>query len=439
MIFDRPLTPEEQKRSQKNYKKFLLLNGFAYMCLGETVIILLAVRMGCPDWVIAGLGAMVYFGFLLLPLGKFVASRMGAAASQSFFWVARNMAGYLVVIAVPISLMQYNITSQLLVLLGGFFFYGFRAAGVILSQPLIGEITAPAERSSFVSQNSIIGIGSGCLALLMIGILCRLTENIWALTAVAFIGSSTGLFASRYVKKVDESNILRDSAKRPLLPELRNIWQIPDIRRQVTATFIVHLSTILYLPVSLLAVKRGFGISDGTAIFFSFFQWIACIAGSYLCAKVTRKLGPRRVAILSYLTVLGMTPLWYLLTEMETLLFSCLLLVPFILGGVCRNMMENSMTHYFLQTVDGDKRVAVSLLISTTAGAGAGIVGLGFTSLVFGLLDKTLQYTAQTGTFQVYFILTGILLAPGLLFLSRLTPLPFEKRIMKKSYLDFLW
>lgn len=439
MIYNRPLTPEEQKKSQSNYKKFLLLNGFAYMCLGETVIILLAVRMGCPDWVIGGLGAMVYFGFLLLPLGKFVASRVGAARSQSFFWVARNMAGFLVVAAVPLSLLGWSHLSQALVLMGGFFFYGFRAAGVILSQPLMGEITAPAERSAFVAKNSMIGIGTGCIALLVIGILCQFTDNIWALTAVAFIGSSTGLCASQYIRKIDESNILRDSAKRPLLPELQNIWQRPNIRKQALATFIVNLSVILYLPVSILAVKRGFGISDATAIFFTLFQWICSIGGSYLCSKVTRKLGPRRVVIVSYLTILAMTPLWWLLGELQTVFIVFLLLFPFILGGVCRNLMENSMTHYFLQTVDADKRVAVSLLMFTTAGAGAGVAGLIFTSLVFGFLDKYLIFTAFPGAFQVYFILTGILLAPGLLLLSRLTPLPFEKRIIKKTWLDFLW
>ena len=303
----------------------------------------------------------------------------------------------------------------------------------------MGEITAPAERSAFVAKNSIIGISTGCIALLGIGILCKLTDNIWALTAVAFIGSSTGLCASQYVKKIDESNILRDSAKKPLVPELKLIWQLPDIRRQVIATFLVHLSTILYLPVSLLAVKRGFGISDSTAIFFSLFQWLCSVGGSFLSAKLSRKLGPRRVAIIAYLIILGVTPIWWLLTELPIAAAIYLLLIPFILGGVCRNLMENSMTHYFLQTVPGDKRVAVSLLISTTAGAGAGIAGLFFTSIVFRFLEKYLVFTAHPGTFQIYFLLTGILLAPGLIFLSNLVPLPFEKRIIKKSWLDFLW
>ena len=70
MILDRPLTAAERAESQRNMYLFNAVNGLSYMCVGETVMILLAVKTGCPDSVVAILGAMFYFGFLLLLLAS---------------------------------------------------------------------------------------------------------------------------------------------------------------------------------------------------------------------------------------------------------------------------------------------------------------------------------------------------------------------------------
>lgn len=96
MIFKEALSPERQASSQHNYCMFNVINGLSYMCLGETVLILLAVQLGCPDYFISTLGAMLYFGFLLLPLGKIMTARVGAARAQAYFWVARNGAALMV-------------------------------------------------------------------------------------------------------------------------------------------------------------------------------------------------------------------------------------------------------------------------------------------------------------------------------------------------------
>ena len=45
MIYDRPLTDEQRRVSQLNYNLFNIVNGASYMCLGETVIILFAVKL----------------------------------------------------------------------------------------------------------------------------------------------------------------------------------------------------------------------------------------------------------------------------------------------------------------------------------------------------------------------------------------------------------
>ena len=79
MIFNRPLTEEERRISVRNLFIHNRINGAAYICVGEMIMILLAVRIHCPDAVVTALGAMFYLGFLMLPLGRTVAAHVGAA------------------------------------------------------------------------------------------------------------------------------------------------------------------------------------------------------------------------------------------------------------------------------------------------------------------------------------------------------------------------
>lgn len=438
MIFEGAVPVERQKSSQKNYILFLIFNGFAYMCLGETVIILIAIRLGAPDAVVSALGAMIYFAFILLPLGKFVTSKVGAARSQSVFWVARNLAGFMVAMAVPVSLYINHLLAEIMLLAGGFFFYGFRAAGIILAHPLLGGITTPAERASFLSRSNSISSAACCIALISVAIVCQLTESVWALMSIAICGSCMGITSSKFILGIDESSVLRESAKKPLFGEIRKALSEEVVRKQVAGIFCTNLAIILLTPTSLMTIKRGFGVSDGNAVIFSALQWLAAIAGSFLASKVTRKLGPRRVAIITFLLILSITPLWLILTTFAGSFPRILLFLPLMLAGFCFFALNNSMTHYFLQTVKEEKRVAVSLLINTASGIGAGLTALCITTTVFNSLEKYFGPPSPE-TYRIYFIIAGILLLPGVMVLSSLRPLPVEKRMYKGGFFKFLW
>ena len=47
MIIEGPFTDKLRRRSQKYFYLYNLLNGASYMCLGETIIILLALKLKC--------------------------------------------------------------------------------------------------------------------------------------------------------------------------------------------------------------------------------------------------------------------------------------------------------------------------------------------------------------------------------------------------------
>ena len=65
-------------------------------------------------------------------------------------------------------------TATALLLAGAFFFYGFRAAGVVMSQPLVGNITSEKDRAKVIGVNAGFFYLSCLAALVTISILKKL-------------------------------------------------------------------------------------------------------------------------------------------------------------------------------------------------------------------------------------------------------------------------
>lgn len=423
MIIAGTLTPEQQARSRRNYLFFNAMNGFSYMCVGDTVIILLAVRLDCPNSFIAILGSMVYFGYLLLPLGKVVTARVGAAQSQSIFWIMRNGAA-LTVGATPIlSVLGYQQAALTVMMTGAFLFYGFRAAGVIMGQPLIGEITTQENRATFLGFSSGLFQLTGMVSLILITILLRLWDNVWVLSALILLGSCTGIGSSRFLRRIDETDKLRESARKPIFSEMRLAWRNPFFRSQLLTGFILNLSGILTGPIGMLTLKRGYGVSDTKALLFTLAQFALSVVMSQLMGKISNKLGPRRVVVTGFGIQISLCLFWiFAPAEFHWQYVIC----PFLIGsgvGIC---VGNAMTHYFLQTIPVKNRVASSMTLAVATGAGAGVAGM----VLAGTLVKWAGVIAGPeglGLYRLYFgAVLLFLLIPGF-FLVRMLPAPHRK------------
>ena len=233
MILHRPLTREEQRRSQRYYLIYHVVNGVSYTCLGETILILFAVNIGCPDAVVAVLGSMIFFGFILLPLGKLMTARVGAAGSQANFWICRNIAALLVASAAPVMLTGHKVIASSLLVLGAFLFYGFRAAGVVMSQPLIGEITDHTEHGGFISRSWSWFYASGLVALVVITWLRWLDKSIWMLFGIIVAGTLFGFTSAGIFRRIDETGQIRELARKPVWGAIKQDLRTPVIRHQL--------------------------------------------------------------------------------------------------------------------------------------------------------------------------------------------------------------
>ena len=123
-------------------------------------------------------------------------------------------------------------------------------------------------------------------------------------------------------------------------------------------------------------------------------------------------------------------PNWWLEPILAALLFA--------LSGSIRVTAENSVTHYFLQTVPAERRVPASMLMNMATGVGAGALGM----LLSGWLLHRLGQGIESPTpgpemiplYRHYFAIAFALLLPGLALLLRMEPLPMEKRRLKRSW-----
>ena len=421
MIYDRPLTEEQRRISQKNYNYFSAVNGASYMCLGETVIILFAVKLHAPNSIVAVIGAMMFLGFLLLPLGVIRTGQVGAARSQADFWVCRNVAALLVAVSALVLPLSRELAWGMLLLLGSFLFYGFRAAGVVMSQPLIGDISSNLDRARLIARSTGLFYAFGLAAMVTISLILRAYDNLWVLVGVIVAGACFGVTASTFIRRIDETSSIRRSAQSPLLPQLRAAFYDPTLRRQIYAGFMVNLGIIMMAPIAILTMKRGYGVSDTQAILFSVIQFAASIAATQISGKVTEKIGPRKVAIYAYSLIFPVC-LFFLVAPgtIRSVWMWGLFILPFALIGSMVVSAQNAMVHYFLMAVPKERQVASSMFISVVTGAAAGVTGM----VVAGGILKIAERLFGNGLamYRAYFVGAGVLFLAGLILVVRLVP-----------------
>ena len=400
MIINRPLNDNEMRLSRRFYIIYNLINGFSYMCLGETVLLLLAVNIGCSDTIVAILGSMIFCGFLLLPLGKIMTARCGAASCQANFWVLRNLAALLVAGAAPAALYFSPVAAAVLLLTGSFLFYGFRAAGVVMSQPLVGEICPSDKQGRFLFCSWLCFYCSGLVALVLISALLRYNSSTWMLFAVVITGTVAGLISSGFVRSIRESGEIKESARQSLKTAIKEAMVNPDVVRQMIAGMCCNTAAIILVPISMLALKRGYGVSDFAALLCSLVQYLGSIFICVYLGKTADRFGSRKI-VLTCFYLLYLIPLFWLLAPERCLWF--VVWFPFMLSAFGLVACPVGMQQYFLRSVPKDQQIAASMVISVATGVASGILGSVLSSLFLQGANMLNSSGEVLTTYRIYF------------------------------------
>ena len=294
-----------------------------------------------------------------------------------------------------------------------------------MAQPLIGEISDADNRSGFLAQSTAMFFASNVGTLVAVSLLLKLCSSAWMLAGIILFGALCGLGSSWLPGQIDETEALRDSARRPLLPDLRFTLRSDSLRRQIAAGFADNLAIIMTVPMSMLALKQGYGIDDMTAMLYALVQFASSAVMSPLTARITEKFGPRKLLIWSCEVLLLVGVFWWFApTEFHPV--CCAL--PFILGGASSVAVINATIHYFLQNVELSRRVPVSIFVSLPTGAGAGLAGTMICALLLRFSAANADPALPLSRFRVFFLGASLLLIPCIWLTARLKPLPPEKR-----------
>jgi hypothetical protein len=148
-------------------------------------------------------------------------------------------------------------------------------------------------------------------ALSMIWLILSQMESIWVIMAIIMFGACVGVFSTRYIRRIDESSALIEAARRSIMPEIREAWKIPKIRKLIFAMYTAYMAVIMLGASSMLSIKRGYGVSDTAALYFSLMQFLASALFSWISAKIIRKHGSKFAIMWSfYILLIGSFPVF---------------------------------------------------------------------------------------------------------------------------------
>ena len=286
-----------------------------------------------------------------------------------------------------------------------------------MSQPLVGDIAAERERGRVLAISNALFFGSCLLALLGITLLLQRNQSIWMLIGVIVFGATCGIFASAIFYRVDETAALRDSAGKPLGGDFRYAIHSPSLRKQIFAIFFVNSGTILLLPISILALKRGYALSDFEILKFALLQFGTSSLMSLLTGRLALHIVPEKILFGAYAALLMPVLFWLFAPKQYAFWYFAPL---WGIAGAATVSATNAATHYFLQSVPVAKRIAVSIFLSIFTGAGAGIAGMAVGSGLLKLCASFAGSSEPLTQYRWYFLLAGMLLFPGIILIGRL-------------------
>lgn len=437
MIFDRQLNDAERRQSVVNLYWFSSVNGFAYACVGETMMQLLAVSINAPDAAIAAIGIFLYVGFICLPLGKSTAARIGAARCEGWFWMLRNAFALLLASSAFIARAGHAAAATVVLLIGGFGFYGCRAAANVMQNPLIGEFARPGERSRIIGNTNGQFWSTGLAAYALIAFLMARCESTWTLVCIIAAGSCIGVWSSIYLMRIHETENLRRSARKPVLPDVRRLLADRGFRHLLYAGSSLNLAAMLILPATVIMLKKGFGVSDGAAVLWGLVRSAGAAAGGFATGPLGRRFGPRKEMIWSMAAMFVIAACWGVLpydaprSALYAAWFALLLV-----DGLARVTFEGALQHYFIAKTDAELRFSGSIALFTIMGAVAGSVGLVISKVLFGIAGRggatAAPGAAAVSAYHVYFLMLFAFL-PLIAFVIRLVPLPEELRALARA------
>lgn len=413
-----PLNEEQRSVAWRRFEAFALLNGFSFAILGESILVLYALKAGVSEPATAVMGSFLFLTMPFMLVGKQLMKRIGAARTQGMGWLFRNGFG-LVMAAAPLASWagQPGLVAPIF-LFGALGFYACRGVGMVGFRPLIGEVTREGERGRFMGRFGMRINISYLSALLLLAAIMQWQPSLGAFQVLLVVACVAGIGSAGFMLAMPEGPGPAQSAATPLVTSMKSIAGSPRLRRMVAAQMAGWAMVAMIIPISAVALKRGYNVSEAKASLFVFVQISGSLLASYAGGILSGRTGPRPMVGVGALGLLAVAVLWAVTPQSFLPLYTFLV---FLVLGMGKAWLDLGTLHYFMNATDEKDRVDVGIAVMVLGGAAAGVVG----AVVSGGVLKILKTMALTPVvmYRTYFAAAAVCSLPLFWTTLRLQPL----------------
>lgn len=421
------LTPGQKRQAQQDYVRYTRMNALSYGSLGDSILILFAIKFGASDPVIALLSSLIYLSMPSMLIGKRLISRVGTSHAFGLSWLGRNLSAALMILT-PFFVGKMELI-WLLFSASGFFF--FRSMGIAAMTPLLGDISTKSDQGQFISRVWMNGNFFFVIIYISLASVLGYSSSIMTFQFIIAFGSLTGMISTYYLFKIPRIQQTIEAGKELLRSTWKTALENPQTRLLFLNWALINASIALTLPFGVLTLKKGYNFSDQNVLIFTIIQLGGATAVSYLNSFLLDRVGPRPMMFF-YTAGMALINILWIIAPDTPLLFH--LTIIFLLNGICSSGNQTALHHYFLGSVPLKHRLNGSILVNISAGIITGLMG----SLMGGGLLHLIHSFSPDGIniYRFYFLVIVFYQVLVLSLVYRLKPLS-DRRI--KDVLSILF
>ena len=417
MIIDGELSLTQQKTGRNKFLFFSFINGISFTCISGNLLTLYILKLGNCQSLAAIIASFLFLGSAFAIVAKLLISKFGVVKTMKYSWTLRSIA-VLFIAAIPL-LYLIDITSLTAILLTAFsfFLYAFRSVGIGSTQPLIGELTTEDNQGSFSSSYFLFYSIATLVALGSIVLFLNIFDSIISFQLILVFGAFCGFLCSYIISGITETSLPSKSAEKVfILHTIKKIFRDKKYRIFLIARSLSLASIIIIIPISILAIKNMYGVSNITALIFTLVQLLGGIIMTYASSILSDITGPKPL-IKIYIILLFVISLMWIFAPTTFIWWYCGII--FIICGACFRGLSASLLHYFLMIIPKRDNVGFTLCFTAIGGLVAGFSGV----FISGGLIRILVVSGIDAfyLYRLYYIIMVILLLPVFYLVCKLS------------------
>ena len=363
-----------------------------------------------------------YVAFFLLFVGRALAPRVGVIRLFAWAWLFRYIA-FLPVLFAPVFLLADNPTLVFTsVGIGVLGFHVCRGVGIVANAPMFSGFSSGTDRGRLLSQFQMIASVVAIVIGIAVAYLLGERAEIGRYTLFLSAGVASGTVATGLLFSLPELEEESKSAKRPLLPVIREMTKRPEIRRFFMMFLLIAIASGIGRSFLIVYAKQFHGLSDRLAFLMVAIGSLGNFLAGYLGSVLLDRLGARPLILFSLSAYLVSVVLAVLVPPIGGIAVTIAIGLIFFFGTLGFSGNENSSQAYFYGVTNRDDRLNLGIIFFLTLGLGGT-----FGSFTGGfILDALVRVFDTTWAFRVVFCIAAVIALLAYLRANRLASLGAE-------------